>query len=276
MKLQSPSPNPEKILLAGSGGAGKTNAVIDVARKCLADGQTMYVIDTEGAVPVLLESAGLELAEDWWGDEKVAEGDGQIIRYWARDWVEERAAIKGSMESAGRGDWVVVDSITHPWADVQSWWIGEVSGGREMGDWIAQLVGSSRNAGKRDEGVGEMLKEWKVINAQWGSYVRKPLMTTRGHVLVTAHAKSINPEHDKADVKSMWGPFRAKADAQKMLGHDVRTIVGMEQRGGAKGGWGMVVLKDWGRTEPGEALRLDVKSFAMDYLKGVAGWQMTK
>lgn len=277
-RLQSPSPQPEKILLAGAPGSGKTHAIIDVAKKALVAGQTMRIVDTESHVPVLLEAAGITPDETWWGGEKVDEGgDGTgIIVTWARDWVEERVAIQGALTASTRGDWVAVDSITPPWADVQSWWVGEVTGGEEYGDWYARIIKEGRDSGRKDEGAGAQLGEWKIINAQWNTYVLKPLMRAAGHVVVTAHVKSINPEHDGAGVKDIWGPFRAKADTQKQVAHLVRTVVGLERQGGAKGGWVATVLKDQGRTEPGEVPRLDVRSFALDYLKGMAGWQMKK
>lgn len=277
-RLQSPSPQPEKILLAGAPGSGKTHAIVDVAKKCLGDGQTMTIVDTESHVPVLLEAAGIVPDQTWWGDELVDEGDDDtgIKVVWARDWVEERAAIKGALENAGRGDWVCVDSITPPWADVQSWWVGEVTGGEEYGDWYARIIKEGRDTGKRDEGAGAQLGEWKIINSQWNTYVLKPLMRTSGHLLVTSHVKSINPEHDGAGVKGIWGPFRAKADTQKQVAHLVRTVVGVERVSGAGGGWVATVLKDQGRTEPGDVPRVDMKSFALDYLKGVAGWQMKR
>lgn len=277
-RLQAASPQPEKILLAGAPGSGKTHAIVDVAKKCLTDGQTMTIVDTESHVPVLLEAAGIVPDETWWGGEKVDEGgDGTgITVVWARDWVEERDAISGALGNARRGNWACVDSITPPWADVQSWWVDEVTGGEEYADWYARIIKEGRDAGKRDEGAGAQLGEWKIINAQWNGYVLKPLMRCAGHVLVTAHVKSINPEHDGAGVKGIWGPFRAKADTQKQVAHLVRTVVGVERNSGAGGGWTATVLKDQGRTEPGEAPRHEMRSFALDYLKGVAGWEMKR
>lgn len=279
-RCQSTGGMPEKIMVAGHPGAGKTYQIVDVAKKCVkvGDGQTMTIIDTESHMSVLLEAAGIVPDELWWGDELVDRGDQQngIIVKWARDWEEERTAIRDSLMKAGRGDWTVLDSITPPWSDVQSWWVGKVTGGQEFGDWFTDTIAANRDKGKKDEGSGDMLKEWKPINSQWNDYVAKPLMRSRGHVLVTAHVKSINPEHDGKEVKALWGPFRAKADTQKGVAHLMRTVIGMERLSGAGGGWGMMVLKDQGRTQGGEIERMDVASFAVDYLKKVAGWEMTR
>lgn len=279
--LAPKSIQPEKILLAGEGGTGKTTAVLDVARRALGPGQTMEIVDTEGHVAVLLEAAGFTPREIWWGDEKVEEntgsdvslpGGGSIVLRWTREW-EEHRAIKTAMEARNRGDWVVVDSISHPWSDVQAWWISQCSKGEEFGDWVTRVVGEGREAGRRDEGAGEMLREWKVINAQWNSYVAKPLLRARAHVVLTAHIKTINPEHDSKAVKGLWGPFRAKADTQKQIPYQVRTVIGMDKRQvGRDITWTGLVLKDQGR-DLGE---FDVKGFGMDYLKGRGKWEVQK
>jgi hypothetical protein len=276
--LQPTTRTPEKILVVGSGGTGKSYNAVQIARRCLLPSQTMFVIDTEQAFPVLLEELGMGTREEWVGDQRDTawdDADSNIVRYWARDWPEQRWAIKTAFGRAKPGDWVVVDSITHPWSDVQAWYMGIVNGGMEMGDWLVQTIASARAEGKKDEGAGEMLREWRPINSQWIDYVRKPIMRAGCHVYLTAHAKTINTERDSAEVKTMWGKFGLKADTQKGMGHDVRTVLGMERSRGAGGGWKVQTVKDWGR-EDRELERVELVDVPTTYLKSVAGWKMTK
>jgi len=92
---------------------------------------------------------------------------------------------------------------------------------------------------------------------------------------LTAHAKTINTERDSADVKMMWGELGFKADTQKMVGHDVRTVLGFEKNRGAGGGWKATTAKDWGR-EDRSLVREQFDSLPVTYLKQVAGWAMKK
>lgn len=288
MKLQATSRLPERILTVGSGGAGKTRAMIDIAKRCLADGQRMFVIDTENALPVLLEAEGMWMGEEWQADgeklERVSEMEedgGQIVRYWPDGWMTERAALDDALGRAGAGDWVCVDSMTHLWADVQAWYMGKVTGGKDMSDWLVDTIQQGRESGRRDDGAGEMLREWRPINSQWAEHVRRPFAKAGKpggpHLYLTAHAKAINPEHDSADLKLMWGRAKMKADCQKGLGHDVRTVLALElARVGNKAVRKVTTVKDWGKDEEDMLLHADFSSLPVTYLKGVAGWAMVK
>ena len=276
--LQPTTRTPEKILVVGSGGTGKSYNAVQIARRCLLSGQTMYVIDTEQAFPVLLEELGMGTREEWVGDQRDTswdDPDSNIVRYWARDWPEQRWAIKTAFGRAKPGDWVVVDSITHPWSDLQTWYVKETAG-EDMADFLVEHRKETIQKGKgNDGGAGAVLGEWQFINAQWAEYVRKPIMRAGCHVYLTAHAKTINTERDSADVKMMWGELGFKADTQKMVGHDVRTVLGFEKNRGAGGGWKATTAKDWGR-EDRSLVREQFDSLPVTYLKQVAGWAMKK
>lgn len=287
-RLQPTSRLPERILTVGSGGSGKTHAIVDITKKCLADGQRVFVVDTENALPVLLEANGLWVGEEWQADgeklERVTEleEDGMpIVRYWPDGWMTEREALADALSRATAGDWVIVDSMTHLWADVQSWYMGKVTGGQEMSDWLVETIERNRGAGKKDDGAGDMLREWRPINAQWAEHVRRPFAKAGKpggpHLYLTAHAKAINPEHDSADLKLMWGRARMKADCQKGLGHDVRTVLALElARVGNKGERKVTTVKDWGKDDDDMFVSAPFNNLPMTYLKGVAGWTMQK
>lgn len=284
--LQSTSRAPEKLLVCGGGGTGKTKGAIDILKKCLLPGQTMRVVDNENAFPVHLEAMGMGCREEWvstgvkggkaqW--ERVTEledPDSNIIRWFCQDWHSHREAIGMVCRDGQRGDWGVIDTLSQPWADVQSWYIGEVTGGKDFADWLVENRVNQVEAGKgNDGGAGALLGEWRVLNAQYTDFVRNPIIRAKSHLYLTAHAKSINTERDSADVKAFWKTLSFKADAQKAAARDVRTVLGFEENRGAGGGWRVTTAKDWSREL---LVRAELKSVPVTYLMGMAGWKMQR
>jgi hypothetical protein len=284
--LQSTSRSPEKLLVCGGGGTGKTRGAVDILKRCLLDGQTMRVVDNENAFPVHLEALGMGCREEWvstgvqndrvqW--ERVPEWedpDSNIIRWFCQDWHSHREAIGNVCRDGQRGDWGVIDTISQPWEDVQSWYVQQITGGTPMSDWLVGNRVGQIEAGKgNDGGNGAMLGEWKPINAQWKDYVRNPVIRAKSHLYIAAHIKTINTERDSADVKSLWKGLGFKADCQKAVPRDVRTVLGLEENRGAGGGWKITSVKDWEREL---LLRAELKSIPVTYLMGVAGWKIQR
>lgn len=277
--LQPTTRTPEKIMVVGGGGTGKTKGLMDIVKRCLAEGQSAYLVDNEQAIPVHLEAMGIGAREEWvwvdgkWERDTEWEDPGSpIVRYFCQEWVDHREAIRDVCQTAGRGDWIGIDTISQPWEAVQAWYVEQITGGTEFGDWLVENRLAQIDAGKgNDGGAGAMLGEWKAINQQWKDYVLNPIVRTRGHVYLASHSKSINTERDSPDVKALWKGLGFKADCQKRVPSMMRTILGLEENRGAGGGFIVTSVKDWER----ELLkRAEMKAMPTTYLMGVAGWKM--
>jgi|GEM_PF-6471961 len=282
--LQSQQRSAEKLLVCGGGGTGKTRGIMDVIKTSLLPGQTARVVDNEGALPIHLEAAGMGCREEWvstgvanghaqW--ERVPEWedpDSNIVRWFCQDWYSHREAIGKVCADGTRGDWGFIDTISQPWEDVQAWYVGKITGGTDLGDWLVENRVNQIEANKgNDGGGGAMLGEWKPINAQWKDYIRNPIIRSKSHLYIASHIKAINTERDSADVRALWKGLGFKADCQKAVPRDVRTVLGLEENRGAGGGWKVTSVKDW---ERGLLLRTDLKTIPVTYLMGVAGWKM--
>jgi hypothetical protein len=284
--LQPTTRTPEKILVTGGGGTGKTRGAVDILRKCLLPGQTFRIVDNEQAFPIHLETLGMGCREEWISTGVTSAGkaqwerarewedpDSPVIRWFCQDWLSHREAISTMCADGQPGDWGVIDTMSQPWEDVQAWYVQTITGGEDFADWIVQNRVDQIEANKgNDGGAGAMLGEWKPINAQWKQYVRNPIIKTRSHLYLATHVKSINP-HDTDDVKAMWKGLGFKADAQKSAARDVRTVLALEEHRGAGGGWKVTSVKDWEREL---LVRAELKSVPVTYLMGAAGWKMTK
>lgn len=277
--LQPTSRTAEKILVVGGGGTGKTKGLMDIVKRCLMDGQTAHLIDNEQAIPVHLDAMGIGAREEWvwvdgkWErDEEWEDPDSPVVRWFCQEWEDHRDAIRTACQTATRGDWVGVDTISNPWEAVQAWYVGQITGGDEFSDWMVQNRVAQIEAGKgNDGGAGALLAEWKVINQQWKDWVLNPVVKTQAHVYLAAHSKAINTERDSPDVKSMWKGLGFKADCQKSVPRLMRTVLGLEEYRGAGGGFIITSAKDWEREL---LVREQIKTVPVTYLMGIAGWKM--
>lgn len=277
--LQPTGRTPEKIMVVGGGGTGKTKGLMDIVKSCLFTGQTAYLIDNEQAIPVHMEAMGIGAREEWvwvdgkWErDEEWEDPDSPIVRYFCQEWLDHRDAIRSACETATRGDWIGVDTISQPWEAVQAWYVEQITGGDEFADWLVKNRVGQIEAGKgNDGGAGAMLGEWKLINAQWKDFVLNPIVKTHAHVYLAAHSKSINTERDSPDVKSFWKGLGFKADCQKSVPRLVRTVLGFEENRGVGGGFIVTSAKDWERDL---LHREKINTVPTTYLMGPAGWKM--
>ena len=98
MILNSPMPVPERILLYGQPGTGKSRAALSVAR-ILGPDQTMHVVDTDYSASYerLLWTEFTDVAEQGNIDVTVVDSD---------DWVGTITAVKEKAEAAEKGDWL--------------------------------------------------------------------------------------------------------------------------------------------------------------------------
>lgn len=273
---------PERILLYGPQGSGKTRAACDALTKALGPGQTAYIVDTDNSYNRFLESGDwgkLTPRQEWEGgdwDDEWCEADGRVVLYHPRNWEDFEWCMGDAWTRAGRGDWVVVDSLTHPWADyIQTWYIERVHGSDLPEFLIEARIRQVEDSKGADGGSGAMLVEWTFVNKVWSKAFLTPYVNARSHVIVTAEAKTLRTDDrgDAKDIRDLYGHVGWKPDTQRRIGANSQTVVYMEPGRGKEQVWYATTVKD---REREMLVREQVEEFGKMYLRGVAGWRPEK
>lgn len=292
---------PERALLYGGQGAGKTLAALMCVSKALSKtrSETLFFIDTDnsygkfekrfaGKLGVKEEwepggkfsnkPAGMVKVEDWVTSE--ADG-GNVVLYHPNDWVSFDWCMKDAWSRAGRGDWVAVDSVTHPWQWVVEWYIRKVHGEGLPEFLIAYRVQQIADDKKDAAGAGAMLVEYNYVNKVWSETFLTPYVNARCHVVITAEAKEVRTDDrgDKKDIKQLYGKVMMKPDGQRRIGANSHTVLYLEQAVMGRDGWMVSTVKDRERERLWrEDVNYEERGRGLEtlWMKDVAGWTPTR
>lgn len=258
MTLSTPLLARERILLMGGYEAGKTKAWCEIARMLHSTGSParVFVADTD---------------RSW---ERMSITYGALPNLTVKDafdFDETDRVLKGfSSSKPTRDDWLVIDMITKLWAYSQAGF-SEKAFGKQIDEWFVE----AKRAG---EGIGgDYGSNWGVINRMYDRLFTY-IMRWPGHVLAcTPVAEVREPDRsgkggDEPEIRNVFGRFGVKPEGQKSLGHQFHTILLMVNASTARENkWTMTTVKD---RERGKVAGKVVKGFVLDYLVGVAGWQL--
>jgi len=287
----------ERLLVVAGEKCGKSSGYLSVAARCLGPDDTMYIIDADNGLDALIEEEWdgvLAVREEyeetdgqlWQVNGNWQSDDGRLVVYHTRGWEGHIAALEDAFKRAKVDDWIVVDSMSHLWEDIQTWYIEQVHG-KTMPEWMMEYRVNQVKAGmverkdKADTGEAGLLIEWPFVNGQWKQHVAGRVVNARCHLYLIAEAKSIRTDgKEAADVKGMWSPVGFKPATQKRVGFNVRTCLALE-KARAGGGLRMTVVGDRGREGRGRVenkvvAELDKGGLAKAYLWEVAEWRPTR
>lgn len=266
---------PERILLFGKEGTGKTNAVLSIARR-IPDA-TFYVIDTDYSA-----SYSRMMATEF--TDVLEQGNVEQYIVGPDDWTKLMDAAREVGRKIRQGDWLIVDSMSPTWDAVQGFFTEQVHG-HDIESYlldkrreIADAKKEAKDAGKtpkRGKAAATTLEafegwmDWSVINPMY-SRLYKLITQQPGHLLITAEGTPLGNEEQKT-VKDIYGPFSLKPRGQKKLGFLTHTVL-LTSKDRA-GEWYLDTVKDRGREE---MVELEMTDFAKQYLQGVAGWKPKK
>ena len=252
MILNSPMPVPERILLYGQPGTGKSRAALSVAR-ILGPDQTMHVVDTDYSASYerLLWTEFTDVAEQGNVDVTVVDSD---------DWVSTITAVKEKAEAAEKGDWLVLDSVSPSWGALQAHFIT-----LRHGDNFLDAFN------RRGEATGVQTTDadinWQAVNAEYAR-LYKALFLSPAHVLLTAEADPIDDKRADQKIKQLYGLYGFKPKGQKALGHSTHTVLFAGRQ--RTGEYHISTVKDRGRDD---LEKEPLNDFAKDYLMKVARWR---
>lgn len=250
MKLAPPNNAPERILLYGDPGTGKSTAALSIVK--YVDGK-MRVVDTDYSSSYQ-RSIGSGKYDD------VADRiEVQVVG--PDDWKGQLAAVRAAAEASVEGDWLVLDSATPCWGALQSLYIS-MKHGDDFFDFFA-------TQGRNDNEKADADMNWQVINAEFMKMFRA-LFTTRAHVLLTAESDAISDKDDRR-IKGLYQTFGFKPKGQKSLGYTPHTVLYLSRK--RTGEFTVTTVKDREKPELADA---QVTDFGRDYLLRVAGWRPVK
>lgn len=251
---------PERILVYGDNGTGKTRAILEIARwyNLRHNPGTFHVISTEAS---------------WW--RMLAPGSkfdglddpdaGNLVIHDVADWNDIEAAAKRILKVVEPHDWIVLDLISSFWELVQDHFVERVLS-RDVGDFWEQVRQSNAN---KDGSPHDGWKDWSIINKLYRTVTNPLLARPPCHIYATAEETAVGGTEEK-DERELFQRTGRKPVGQKHLPRYFDTIVRVQrtrERGADK--FTMSTIKD---RERELVVDVEVKDFFMAYLKGHAGW----
>lgn len=256
--LESPHPFPERVLLFGGGGAGKTYCCLRIAQHIRG---RMHVVESDFSMAwkraIATEFPDVE--------------DRVVLYEVENDWEPWTEVVaKVCAEADPDGDWVVIDSITPSWDAVQDWF-QEMVYGTDVANHMRELKAQHPNdASEYGRAVLETMN-WPLVKKEYQARAAKPLMKWPGNLVVTAEAKALPKKKVDDEDRLLYGVLGVKPAGYTRLHHLAATNLFLSHP--AQGEWEMSTIKDRNREEQ---WRLGMEDFAVDYLMGVAGWKRVK
>lgn len=219
---------------------------------------SVYVVDTE--LPSTIERTGGDL--------------GNVIGHSVSAWEDLNTRVKNVREQGSDHDWLVVDNAANPWDMVQSYFVEKVHNAPSDTVYLDWALSGGVGGGPIG---GEFGKDWGVINKLYNAYMGQ-VQRFPGHVLMTTPAEVVKePDRqgkggDSAEIRQEYSRFGCKPKGQKALGHQVHTVLLLQNVGDSrKSDYRISTMKDRSREElAGEKF----SDFVMGYLVKIAGWRM--
>lgn len=255
----------ERVLAFGPPGSSKSYQWLRLARWLKKKDAQFYVIDTEDAIPRMLQEEFPDLDAD---------NGGNVHVYPVFDWPDYMGAQQEIRKLAEEGDWIIIDMADEPWKAVQNYFINEVFQ-KDIADYFLearkQLAarGDKTDKGKTAKNLQVMKGwlDWPVINKIYDSFMLPLIYQTKAHLYMTAKANSVSSDDDKG-TREIYGSFGVRPAGQKNLAHQVHTEF-LFQLGSDFESWEITTVKDRGRKYFDHRSLLDL---AKQYYMQVVKW----
>ena len=245
----------ERILAMGGMGSGKTTGWLNIAWwswKTKSDAH-FYVIDSDAAAGRMLVGDKFEMLDN-------------VTVYNAFEWLSIRAATREFMPKVRPQDWIVVDFMGPCWDAVQKWYVEEIYGSEDMGEYFMEI--------RKNKAKGTSVKElegWKdygVINPNYKSWMNGLVHTSPAHLYITATTAGIR-ETDEKGLKQIFQAYGVRPVGQKHMAFAVHTVLLCQMM--KPNEWFVSSVKD---RERELLVAQPIKDFTRDYLVKIAGWKL--
>lgn len=259
----------ERILLYGEPGTGKSKQIIEIAKflKATRSSSHMYVVDNDRSYKLMVAANNVS---DYVTVYEV---------YDYQDYIKAKAAIMPKLKTYKwpgtdhlvSDDFYVCDLMSELWDTTQTYYTEKVFKG-DMGAYFLTVALNPKQDTEFDGWT-----DWKVINKLYFDFAKPFVYQSPCHVIACSSATAVVRKKDAnakvgddKETVSIFGSVGYRPDGQKRLKHQFNTTIFMHKN--PRGEFVMTSVKDRER-ELFSSKR--VNNFAIDYLKGVAGWQMT-
>jgi hypothetical protein len=257
--VKSPSSVPERILVTGQAGSGKSECaarVADQLRVSESPAKVRWInCDTRGTV---------ERVNERWDD-----WDSNIEHIDAHDWASLRTATDLFLMQAKPDDWLIIDSMERAWEWVRDAYVDQ----RERKAGRIPDFSSDPFATVNDDISGP---EYNTqINPAYARWIMPILNECPAHLLLTSPAQPIRIAQgergwgDDKQIIEEFGRFGVRPSGQKNLLFQVHTALLTKH---TAQGYTVTSMKDRSRellTDASMAL-----GFPTVYLASVAGWSL--
>lgn len=255
--FKSPLEARERILLYGEPGTGKSNAVISLAKFLAAtkSPSTIYVIDNDRSYSYVVEKLGLT----------------NVRVYNVFDFPEYAASLNAILKLVKPDDWLVCDLMSEAWSAAQTYYTDQIHG--DEANYFIKVRQAMKDPTK--ENVLDGWTDWQYINKIYFDFSKPFVYKSPCHILATStsdgvmRAKPGSTVGDDKDTINVFGSVGHKPEGQKRLKHQFNTTIFCWKDN--RGTYRMTAVKD---RERELIIAKEIKNFALDYLKDVAGWQM--
>ena len=245
----------ERILGMGGMGSGKTSAWLSIAywaHKTKSPAH-FYVIDTDAAASRMLTGERYAPLEN-------------VTVYNAFEWLTIQSATEDIMSKVTPNDWIVVDFFGPCWSAVTEFYVTEIYGAKNMGDYFMDI----RRAKAKGQTAQELegWKDYGVINPLFATWMNQLIHKSPAHLFGTATVAGLRESDDKG-LKSIFQAFGIRPVGQKHLAFQVHSVLLFQTM--KQGEWFLSSVKDRERELLSAA---PLKDFTRDYLVKVAGWKL--
>lgn len=274
MPIVEPGNLREKILLIADAGAGKTTAWLSIAWWAFHSGDTrkFYVLDTddEAVLQVMNEDKYAGMVHSFNGE--IHNEGGNVIIYSAYQWDEYQRFSDYSMyrdgkcviNQAQKGDWIVLDFVTHSWTAAQEGFLHDAANKTR-----GQVLHEAGVSGATGWDMFKTEFNWNAINGSYYDFIKPILIMSRAHVFMCSEIEVIDERKATGDLREHLAQFsKFKFVGQKKLAVQCRSYLRTQRL--ARGRVLYTNGKDRARPEfDGDIITPDFFSF---YLKGAAKW----
>lgn len=263
----------ERILTMGITGSGKSYQWLKMAELLLPTGSIFRCLDTDAAIPYMLETQFPHL---------LPANGGNVYVHPAYDWPEYKAGVAWlKKEPIKDNDWVIVDMADEAWSTVQSYFVGEVFE-QDIGDYFLGVrkelqarAGKSKLTGKEattimPEGLSGWV-DWVVINKLYADWIMPIVYQIKCHVYATTKVDKLDRNSKDTELMMLFGDLGVRPTGQKKLGHQMHTVFLLIP---GKNNWLITTAKDRGGRPYFN--RSPLVSLYYQYLVAKAGWPIPR
>ena len=261
----------ERILVTGVTGSGKSYQWLKLAESLLPTGAKFRVIDTDEAIPYMLETQFPHLKP---------ENKGNVYVYPGSDWKGLKEGLaKIEKENPVEKDWLIIDMADAPWSSVQRYFTSQVFD-ESMGEYFLQIrkaIYEKGGIGKDGKAVSSIVREglsgwvdWVVINRLYEDWVLPIIYRIKCHVYAATKVQTLPKNEKDSEILALYGGLGIRPAGQKNLGHQMHTIFlfkpGLDK-------WFITTIKD--RANRKYFKNVPFTSFFKQYLVVKAGWPLS-